>query len=46
MNKKKSPLYTGKEVYLGKMSIEEAFQKALEPYFDKVIIYNEEENSK
>lgn len=37
-NKKKSPLYVGKEVYLGKMSIEEAFQKALEPYFKSELV--------
>ncbi|EIJ79169.1 hypothetical protein PB1_16469 [Bacillus methanolicus PB1] len=32
--KKKSPLYVGKETY-GKVPIEEAFKKALEPYFNK-----------
>ncbi|MCU9614124.1 hypothetical protein OEV98_11185 [Caldibacillus lycopersici] len=31
--KKKSPLYVGKETY-GDMPIEEAFKKALEPYFN------------
>lgn len=30
--KKKSPLYVGKETY-GDIPIEEAFKKALEPYF-------------
>lgn len=34
MKKKKSPLYVGKEFY-GKVPIEEAFKKALEPYFNK-----------
>lgn len=32
-NKRKSPLYIGKEVHLQKVTIDEAFQKALEPYF-------------
>ncbi|MBU5212485.1 hypothetical protein [Heyndrickxia oleronia] len=31
---KKSPLYVGKETY-GKVPKEEAFKKALEPYFSK-----------
>lgn len=31
---KKSPLYVGKETY-GNIPIEEAFKKALEPYFSK-----------
>lgn len=34
MNKKKSPLRLGKETY-GTLKIEEAFKKALEPYFAK-----------
>ncbi|MBD1379142.1 hypothetical protein [Metabacillus arenae] len=32
MKKKESPLRVGKETY-GTMKIEEAFKKALEPYF-------------
>lgn len=32
--RKKSPLYVGKETY-GKIPIEEAFRRALEPYFNK-----------
>ena len=32
--KKKTVLYIGKEVY-GKVPIEEAFKRALEPYFNK-----------
>ncbi|WP_279382009.1 hypothetical protein [Metabacillus bambusae] len=32
MSKKESPLKIGKETY-GTMKIEEAFKKALEPYF-------------
>ncbi|MGG0890291.1 hypothetical protein [Cytobacillus horneckiae] len=32
-NKKKSPLYIGKETY-GTIPIEEAFKMALEPYFN------------
>ncbi len=32
--KRKSPLYIGKEYY-GTIPIEEAFKKALEPYFNK-----------
>lgn len=34
--KKKSPLYLGDEYYVGTMTMEEAFTKALEPYFTKV----------
>lgn len=34
--KKKSPIYIGDEYYVGTMTMEECFLKALKPYFTKV----------
>ena len=35
VKQKKSPLYVGEEIH-GNIPVEEAFQKALEPYFSKM----------